>query len=306
MSMFNPLRKILLPAVLPLLGGVAGITLGSCVITTGQKDCTTCGASFCNSVQVGTDCFCKSGYQFKEPNNPNDFECVRIPGKGGSSCPDQNSFLSGNQCFCDPGYNWCNPNDNGDLSCCLDDNQVLDDGTGGHTGHDTGDTGVDVDTGDTGGDACELNPSCPPPASEPDPADCNADHLGFVWCSNSVEMGAACSVYWECDGSQWVEAMENLHALCQFSGYDFAAGCVDDGQNAFEVCGFGPGTACEGDCGGCANDEFVEYCEDGALNQFSCIVLCNEVGVEGATFDHGVCLDDECHCCDFDEEGCGD
>ena len=307
MSILNPLRKILLPALLPLFGGVVGLSVG-CVITTGSKDCTTCGASLCNSVQVGNDCFCREGYQFKSPNNPNDYECVRIPGKGGSSCPDTNSFLQGGQCFCDPGYNWCNPNDNNDLTCCLDDNQVADDGTGGHTGHDTGDgTGLD-ETGGTDGGSCSLDdaPPCPAPAFEPDPADCNADALGFVACSNTLEMGAGCSVYWECDGTQWVDATANLDILCMMQGADFAAGCVDDGVNVNEVCGLGPGTPCEGDCSACVNDEIVEFCAHGALNQDSCLVICTEFGdAQGITYDHGRCTDGLCDCCDFDEEGCG-
>jgi hypothetical protein len=305
MTIFKPLRKILLPA----LGGVAGLVVG-CVITTNGKDCTECGNSFCHSVQVGDECRCRSGYQFKEPNNPNDFECVRIPGKGGSSCPDPNSFLSGGQCFCDAGYNWCNPADDNDLSCCPDDDQVLDDGTGGpgpgdtdHDDHGHDETGGDTDEPTT----CDFDPEpCPAPEFEPDPADCNPDSEGFLACSNTVEMGAECSVLWVCDGNQWVEDDLMADDICQFDGLDFGAGCVDTGEFVEFVCGFGPGTPCSGDCAECLDDEIIQFCSNGAINHDSCFVICTEFGDEqGITYDHGSCGDGFCNCCDFEDEGCG-
>lgn len=302
MTIFKQLRRVLLPA----LGGVAGLAVG-CVITTGSKDCTACGNTFCNSVQVGSECFCDSGYQFKEPNNPNDFECVRIPGKGGSSCPDPNSFLSAGECFCDPGYNWCNPNAANDLTCCLDDDQVLD-GTGGHTSHGTGgetDTGHDVDTGDTDGPTCNFDGAdpCPAPEFEPDPADCTED--GLVACSNTVEMGPECSVHWTCMAGEWVDTTNTLDEACIFSGADFAFGCEDDGTSVAEVCGFGPGTPCEGECSECVDSEIIQFCALGKVNQDNCFVLCTEFGdADGVTYDHGECIEGECACCDIGEEGC--
>jgi hypothetical protein len=308
MTIFNSLRKVLLPAI----GGVAGLTLG-CVITTNGKDCTQCGNNLCRSVQVGNECFCQADHQFKEPNNPNNFECEPIPGKGASTCPDPNSHLDFGQCFCDPGYTWCNPADNDDLSCCFDDGQVVSDGTGGHTSvgtdsADTGDTGLDSDTGDTDGPSCNFDDAspCPAPEFEPDPADCNADAEGFVACSNTLAMGAECSVLWVCDGNDWVEDPQMLHDICVNEGADFAAGCVDDGETVSEVCGLGPGTRCEGDCAECLDDEIIQFCSQGALNQDNCFVICTEFGDEqGITYDHGSCADGFCNCCDLDEEGCG-
>jgi hypothetical protein len=305
MTIFKPLRKILLPAI----GGVFGLAVG-CVITTNGKDCTECGNTFCNSVQVGNECRCRSGYEFKEPNNPNDFECVRIPGKGGSTCPDPNSHIDGNQCFCDPGYNWCNPADDNDLSCCPDDNQVLDDGTGGPVTHGTddhGDTEADGTGGDTDGPGtCDFDPpDCGAPAFEPDPADCNPDTQGFLACSNSLAMGAECSVLWECDGNDWVVNDQMADEICQLDGLDFGAGCVDTGEFVEFVCGFGPGTPCTGDCAECVDDEIIRFCVDGAVNEDNCFIICTEFGdARGITYDHGVCNDGFCDCCDFEDEGC--
>jgi len=82
MSKLSPFQKLLWTAS---LGGLAAVGLGvGCVITVGPQDCSECGNTGCNSQQVGDQCLCDAGYEFAN-DDPNDFDCDRIPGKGGDA-----------------------------------------------------------------------------------------------------------------------------------------------------------------------------------------------------------------------------
>lgn len=312
MSMLNPFQKLLWTAT---LGGLAGLGLG-CVISVGPLDCSECGNTGCNSQQVGNECRCDSGYE-RANDDPNDFDCDRIPGKGGdANCGGEaNVHLEGQVCVCDSGYNWCNPNDDDDLSCCEDDMQVdptgtaTDSGPTSETDGDTDDPTDDTadDTADSTGDpdTCEQVES-PWNGVEPDDAECIED--GLVYCSNNDIEGPAGSRYWECSGGMWVENLTAGDESCQFDNYDFAYGCVDDGTSVTFVCGTGPGTPCSGpECNGCADDDVIQFCEDGKLGSDSCNRICTMVGdADGITYDFGFCVDEanDCACCDEGEKDC--
>lgn len=306
------IRTLLLTAS---LGGLAGLANTACVITVGSLDCDECGNTGCNNQVVGDTCLCDQGYEM----TGDDFECTRIPPKGGdANCgndPDNPVHLEGDVCVCDDGYNWCSPDPN-DLSCCEDDMQIA---TGGvdtgdpplTTGEDTGpgDTTVTVDeTGDPPGE-CSTDPA-PNNGVEPAAADCTED--GLVFCSNTEAEGPAGSRYWECLGGEWVESPTVGDESCQFDGFAFAYGCVDDGSSVTFVCGDGPGTDCSGpECDGCADDgDQILFCQDGKLGGDSCNRICTEDGdAKGITYDFGSCVvneagTSECACCDAGEEGC--
>jgi hypothetical protein len=310
MRISYPLPKLLWTVA---LGGLAGLGLG-CIINVGPLDCSECGNTGCNSQVVGNECKCDQGYQFVN-DDPNDYECRRIPGKpGDASCGGEpNIHLEGQVCVCNNGYTWCLPNDPNDLSCCLDDDQAPGDGT---DGPDTDDPTVGTDptadgTADETGDepgVCEQV-DAPWNGVAPDDADCTED--GLVFCSNNAAQGPAGSRYWECEGGSWVEAPTTGDQSCQFDGFDFAYGCVDDGASVTFVCGVGPGTPCSGpECNGCGNDgDTIEFCDDGKLGADSCFRICTEDGDDqGVTYDFGSCVISggtaECACCDEGDEGC--
>jgi hypothetical protein len=309
MSMSNPFPKLLWAVA---LGGLAGLGLG-CVISVGQLDCSECGNTGCNSQVVNDECVCDPGYQFADPDDPNDFDCDRIPGKAGDSSCGGNDHIhvEGQVCVCDNGYNWCNPDDLNDLTCCEDDDQAPG-GTQGHTSDDPTDgdetEGATVDdTGEPPG-MCEETET-PWNGVEPEPADCTED--GLVFCSNNDQEGPAGSRYWECTGGAWVESTTAGDESCQFDNFDFSYGCVDDGASVTFVCGVGPGTPCSGsECNGCGSDgDTIEFCEDGSLGADSCLRVCTEDGdAQGVTYDFGSCVLSngvaECACCDEGDEGC--
>lgn len=308
MSKFNPFQKLLWTAT---LGGLAALGLGvGCVITVGSQDCSECGNTGCHSQLIGSDCFCDPGYEFAN-SDPNDFDCDRIPGKGGdANCNGEpNTFVQGDNCFCVNGFNWCNPGNNSDLSCCEDDMQAP--GSGGMdtddpTGDPTGGTadGTADETGDP--DTC-MEVEVPPNDVEPDDADCT--ETGLVFCSNNSEEGPAGSRFWECVDGVWVENPQFLLDDCTNAGFDFAFGCVDNGKTVEPVCGLGPGTPCSGpECDSCVDDDLIEFCADNRLSADSCSRICSQEGIDGVTFDTGVCISDggvtDCFCCDEGDEGC--
>lgn len=321
MTMKNPLRTLLLTAS---FGGFALLGGGlSCVITLGPLDCSECGNTGCHSQLVGSECFCDSSFEWASPNDPEDFECDRIPGKGGdASCggdPNNPVHVEGQLCVCDSGFNWCNPDDLNDLSCCEDENQVpatsSDTDTPMTDDSGTGDTaGTADETADTTGDPPGMCTETETPWNgvEPDAADCNKEGLGLVYCSNNDAEGPEGSRYWECDGTDWVESTTVGDESCQFDGRDFSAGCIDDGESVLFVCGDGPGTPCSGpECDGCGDDgDQILFCEHERLHGDSCNEICTVEGdAEGITYDFGECsmLEDgsaECLCCDEGDEGC--
>ena len=318
MNMHLSLRNLLITAS---LGGLFGVGQ-ACVITVGPLDCTECGNTGCHSQEVNGECKCDSGYEWASPNDPDDYECDRIPTKGGdANCggiEDNPIHMEGGACVCDAGFNWCEPDDLDDLSCCEDEDQAPP--TGGEVETDDGDmTDGDTDADDTSNDETADVTGDPPPECleegppwngiEPDPAECTED--GLVFCSNTEAEGPAGSRYWECVGGEWVENTTAGDESCQFDGFQFAYGCIDDGSVTF-ICGDGPGTACNGpECNGCAADgDGILFCTDGKLGGDSCNRICTEVGDDrGITYDYGECVmieggGSECACCDSGEEGC--
>lgn len=313
MRISNPFPTLLWTMV---LGGLAGLGLG-CVITVGSSDCDECGNTGCNSQLVGDDCKCDLGYQFVS-DDPNDFECEPIPGKpGDASCGGaDNIHLEGEVCVCDNGYTWCDPQNLDDLSCCVDDDQAPGDGTDGEdtsttdptAGTDTMADGTLDETGDPPNTCEEVE--APWNGVEPNDADCTED--GLVFCSNNAEEGPAGSRYWECAGGVWTENPNTGDESCQFDGFEFAYGCVDDGASVTFVCGVGPGTPCSGpECNGCGDDgDQIQFCEDGKLGADSCFRICTEDGDDQmVTYDFGSCVLNadgtaECACCDEGDEGC--
>jgi hypothetical protein len=287
-------------------GALFGLSLG-CIISTNGGSSDECGSTFSHSHE-GSDgmCYCDSNYTWENPQDDNDYDCEYIGGRGdGSQCSEPNSDVRDGICYCDPGYIWCEPNDSDDFSCCLDPAQDSNAGT-----VDTGtETAADT-TASTGG----VDDTGPEPGVDPDPADCNADHEGEYFCSHTAAMGPEGSTMWQCLGSVWTEVSQaDLDALCVFDTYEFAYGCTDEGDLAGSVgtvCGFGPGTPCNGDDATCADDDLLDYCLYGKLSSASCLEVCQDPS-QTMTYDHGYCGEDpdemglfDCFCCDEGDEGC--
>jgi hypothetical protein len=292
-------------------GAVFGLSLG-CIITTNGGGSQECGSVLSHS-HVGADgetCYCDAGYQFEDPNDPEDFDCEEIPGKGGD-CVQPNSHVLGDNCYCDAGYTWCNPSDQSDLSCCPDPHQDTNaSGTG------TGDSGDMTASGDTGsGSGSEsVDTSGGTGGVMPDPSQCTTETEGQYFCSNTGAMGPEGSTMWQCMGGTWNEiGQSDLDALCMFDNYDFAYGCTDDGDasgSAGPVCGNGPGTACDGDATSCADDDLLNFCQYGKLTEQSCLATCQDPMAK-MQFDFGFCGEDpeamgtfDCFCCDSGDPGC--
>jgi hypothetical protein len=304
------------------IGGLLGLGLG-CVITSGGAGTDECDCIACNSHMEQTDengdgalnCVCDQGYQWEEPNDPNNFDCEPAPPKPGSpsDCVEDYHVQVGDQCYCVSGFEWCNPSSNDDLTCCESSGGSGgpgpgDDGSGDDGGSETvGDPTVGDETGGTG--VCSEDP---PPfiGFEPLPEECTAEVEGGFFCTNTQEQGPAGSTLYTCMGGRWVETPEQLDADCEFEGAQFAHGCVDTPEGYMPVCGDGPGTFCDGEgCNECADDDVLNTCEYGnKLEATSCATFCQEVGIDGITFETGFCdADDQgpfCSCCDSGDEGC--
>jgi hypothetical protein len=301
-------------------GALFGLSLG-CIITTNGGGSDECGSVLSHS-HVGADemCYCDAGYTWENPEDNNDYDCDRTSPKGGDSgqCNQPNSHLEdANTCKCDSGYIWCDISDPNDFTCCLDDAQDANAGTGDATL--TGDTGVETvaDTGtgaETSASTGTVDDTGPDSGVDPDPADCDADHEGQYFCSNTAAMGPEGSTMWQCLSGVWNEVSQtDLDALCTFDNYQFAYGCTDEGDEAGTagpVCGFGPGTACEGGADACADDDVLNYCQYGKLSSVSCLATCQDPE-QKMTYDHGYCAEDpdapgafDCFCCDMGDEGC--
>lgn len=222
-----------------------------------------------------------------------------------------NKLDENDECVCRVGYDWCNPNDPADLDCCEDD--VGEDEIGTSDGNTTvnnestddaettaGDSGTDsTGDGDGDGDTGTL-----PPDS------CSPDEEGFYWCTHSDAMGPEGSELYVCTGGTWVENAAVMDESCMFDGYDFAYGCVDDGSTVIFECGVGSGDACSPDSPvSCVDDDQIAYCLNGKETWDSCLLFCQEVGIDGVTFEYGECDDSvaddvACFCCDSGDEGC--
>lgn len=307
------MNRSLTKSLVSVLAGIsAGISLG-CLINVGSGS-QECGSPLSHSQIVGDDCVCDAGYEFEDPNDPDNFECDRIPPKPDSGqCDEPNSHPVTDGCQCDAGYNWCSDDPN-DYTCCVDPNQNPDGtgtdsdatdtlGTGTDTGMTTDDPTVADSTGTDTGDDMQF---------DPDPADCTAETEGVLFCSNTSIGGLDDSRYYVCMGGAWVEDTTAVDESCAFDQFDFGYGCITNNEaGSIEfICGFGPGTDCEpGGDDVCVDTDVINGCLFGKLTQDSCATICNTIGdEEGATYDSGFCDASagpaECICCDSGEEGC--
>ena len=225
-------------------------------------------------------------------------------------------------CECRPTYEWCDPDDDSNLDCCDTDvgdgdTDPVGDGDGDNT---TGDGDGDNTTGDGDGDPTGDGDGDPTDTTDPSDNDCETGELppesctpeeeGFYWCTNTEAMGPGCSAFYICQEGVWVEDAAFMDDSCSFDGYDFAYGCVDDGQDVIFECGDGSGTACDNsDPAYCVDGDAIGYCLWGKETRDSCQLFCEEEGIEGQTYEYGECdnsIPDDvaCFCCDSGDEGC--
>lgn len=253
--------------------------------------------------------------------------CVLTLGDGGKtsdSCPDENSYLSNGECFCDAFYDWCNPDDNDDLTCC-ESQTSNSNGTPGTSSNTNSTTDV-VPTGgtDTGTPPTGGTDTGEPPTSGttgPAPTDCVVDQDPPASCDEAmgenflclqaadVNCGPEGSKYYVCMNGVWVEDTTAADQFCMLDqGADFSYGCILKDNVVQFQCGSGSGAACEPGGGQCTSDKDIEYCLYGKLSTADCFYLCTEEGVDGITFDHGYCGEQDselsCICCDEGEDGC--
>lgn len=223
---------------------------------------------------------------------------------------ENNQLDDDGECICDIGHDWCDPNDNSNLNCCDDDigdDEIDDDNNGDGDGDgdgDPSDTDTDTETGDGDGDGDGDTGTFPPENCEP-------AEEGFYWCTHTEAMGPEGSQLFICSGGAWVEeASTVMDESCMFDGYDFAYGCVDDGMSAVFVCGVGSGETCSEDAPVyCVDEDQIAYCLDGKETWDSCLAFCQEVGIDGVTYEYGECDESDpsdvaCFCCDSGDRGC--
>lgn len=223
-----------------------------------------------------------------------------------------NKLDENDECVCLVGYDWCNPDDPEDLNCCSTgnaddvdtsaDNNTSNDNSEVDTTADSTDTTADTDTtgdGDGDGDTGTLPPET-----------CTAEEEGFYWCTHDEAMGPEGSDLYICMGGSWVLSNGEMDASCMFDGYDFAYGCVDTGTEVVFECGVGSGEACDDNSAVyCVDDDQIAYCLNGKETWDSCMAFCQEVGIDGVTYEYGECDDADpanvaCFCCDSGDEGC--
>lgn len=254
-------------------------------------------------------------------------------GDTGGECPDPNSYYEAGSCFCNPGYLFCTA-DLDDLSCCAEDGTSSEPPTGSGTSTtavdpttgpgtssttdpdttteavtstettDSTTTGTSSTTDDTSSTTgAEL---CTGP--QPPPDTCTE---GQYWCTNPEICGPEGSELYRCQNGAWVLDTGTADDSCTFDGYDFAYGCIDDGQSVILLCGEGPGSACDNtEPSTCATDVLLNQCTYGKLTEFDCFIQCTEVGDGMRIFDDGECGEIEgqflCVCCNLDDPGCGE
>lgn len=251
----------------------------------------------------------------------------------GYECEDPNSYLDGDRCFCNVGYEFCT-DDPDDLSCCAADDLTTGtpttvpgttvdettttgpttslppttEGTTSTTGP-TGTTGTTETTTEVTATTTEGTTTGVPECmgAQPPPDTCIS---GQFWCTQTEACGPEASELYRCDEGAWILEPNLAKDSCNFDGYDFAYGCVDDGSAVVFICGDGPGSDCEpADPATCPNEQTLSQCLLGKLTHFDCLVQCTEVGDANMTlYDHGFCGDDNgdnvCLCCDMGDRGC--
>jgi len=245
-------------------------------------------------------------------------------GKPGSECPDPNSSKKGaDQCVCNAFYEWCKPNDDTDLTCCKSATSAsgvsdTNDTTGGTTdgtatdGTATGGTTSDVptttDTPTTSEGTTGEPLDCSASASVPESCDPDVENFLCVQADDPV-CGPEGSKYYVCDNGTWAQDPTGPTGNCIDADWDFAYGCIDDGNMIVFECGNGPGTPCSGNATSCNGDNELNFCQYGKLGAVDCLIECMQVGDGGGvTYDFGYCDvqrgEAQCICCDEGEDGC--
>lgn len=274
-----------------------------------DTDAASSGGTECGDPGTHTNlnCECDPGYQ-KCTDDPDAIACCENPPL---ECPDPNSELIGESCFCKIGYDWCNDDPNS-LTCCAEGVTTSTTAPTGTTSEGTtttatsqgttttsSTTGETTGSGTTGGEVCM--------GEQPPPDACGA---GEYWCTQPDECGPEGSMLYRCVDGAWFPDNSLAKDNCQFDGYDFAYGCVDNGQSIEFICGDGPGTLCDGsEPSTCVDEKTLEECTLGKLSHYDCFTICTEIGDEmGVLYDHGFCGDDMgatgCLCCDMGDPGC--
>ena len=235
-------------------------------------------------------------------------------GKTSDECPDDNSTLSDGKCYCKAFYDWCKPDDLNDLTCCEDTNP----GTSNSNGTTTNSSQTTTDNGTTQ-DIPTSGTTDTPTTTEGttgDPLDCSVTtdppdgcEEGTFLCisADNPDCDIEGSKYYACQGGAWVESPADAEAICKSDGFDFFAGCEDNG--AIDIsCGVGPGTPCNtGEPTSCSTDTVLDTCVFGKINTTDCTAFCMEVGEGGITYDYGFCDPNRtaaCVCCDEGEPDC--
>lgn len=233
---------------------------------------------------------------------------------GGFVCEDPHSMLDGDKCYCVEGFEWCSDDPN-DLSCCpaqvtTGPEPTSDSGsttTSSSSTSTTRGTGTDATGSSSSGGPGSTSggPVCPGEQAPPDTCD-----NGSFWCTQPEACGPEGSELYRCADGVWVLEPDLPGDNCAFDGFDFAYGCVDDGDSVVFLCGDGPGTACQGgDPASCVDDTVLAECTFGKLTHFDCLKICTEVGDDmGVLYDFGSCGEDQgafgCLCCDMGDPGC--
>jgi len=223
-----------------------------------------------------------------------------------------NRLDSNGECECKPFYEWCEPTNDANLNCCSTTGGSGTEGSGDGDGDaeaGDGDGDGDAEAGDGDGEGDGDGDGDGDPGTLP-PEDCSADEEGAFWCTHDEPMGPEGSRFFTCQGGKWVEDTTFLDDECKFIGWDFAYGCIDDGVSVVPICGDGSGAACNNsDPAFCVDDDQIAYCDLSKETWDSCQVFCQDVGIDGITYEYGECdssIPDDvaCFCCDSGDEGC--
>ena len=173
---------------------------------------------------------------------------------------ENNKLDDDGTCECRSGYEWCVPQDPSNLNCC------------------------EEDLGSTTGDDCSAG-NYPPELCTPEQED-------STWCTHSKGMSPCGGLLFVCKSGVWVDDSEEMQSHCENTGYDFAYGCVDNGEETTFECGNGPGTDCiSSTLHHCVSEDVIGYCLWGKESWESCQQYCQEVGMNGQTYDYGECND---------------
>lgn len=282
---------------------------------------SSCSASY--HVLYDNSCYCIEGYNWCDPDDPNDLTCCvddsQVDPDDYADCPNcgdpgcNNSIIvdefGDEVCACDEGYDWADPSDDGDY-LCIDSGGKGSDACTGPNNVIIGDecfceAGYDFCTDDPDDlSCCEEEPKVGPP----DDSECTED--GLYACSNDDPNDILGSILWECISGTWVETPGD--EICQFDGTgDFAIGCVEiveaDQISIQTECAYGPGTACDldGDYS-CVDEDVAQLCLGGRVSELSCAEYCGDPDQLDETFAFGNCVEGSsfpCVCCDDPVDG---